>query len=113
MAATVTEMATGANRAMAATPKPKEKTPALFAAAERQVLETLAKQRGFRTLREYLVTLAAQDATQHGIDVTVTPTEELDDLPDPVESFRRAWAQAQNGDLLTEDEFWQAVADDE
>lgn len=34
-------------------------------------------------------------------------------LRDPVESFRNSWAQAQRGELLTEEEFWTALHEDD
>lgn len=40
-------------------------------------------------------------------------SDEDDELGDPVESFRVGWAQAMRGEVLTEEEFWKAVAEDE
>lgn len=34
-------------------------------------------------------------------------------LRDPVESFRNSWGQAQHGELLTEEEFWTALHEDD
>ncbi|MEO8395530.1 MAG: hypothetical protein ABI700_21225 [Chloroflexota bacterium] len=35
-----------------------------------------------------------------------------DELIDPTEGFKRGWAQAMCGEVLTEDEFWKAVTED-
>ena len=44
----------------------------------------------------------------------VERSDEADEeLGDPTESFRIGWAQAMNGEALTEEEFWKAVAEDE
>jgi len=85
-------------------------TDVLITASERKALEALAKRRGFKTLRSYLLTLIEQDAAQHD---EPTPVANDDELGDPVEGFREAWAQAQRGELLTEEEFWKAVAEDD
>lgn len=76
---------------------------------EREKFEALAHRRGFRRSDDYVRALVEFDAKQHG---EVAPFE-ADELSDPIESFRIGWAQAMRGEVLTEEEFWKAVADDE
>ena len=80
----------------------------IFTADERKRFEELAHRRGFKSLRKYVQSLIQQDAEQHGEAV-----EADDQLDDPVESFREGWAQAMRGEVLTEEEFWKAVSEDE
>ena len=77
---------------------------------ENQTLRKLAQRRGYTSPRQYLISLLARDAEQHG---EAPPIEEDDELGDPVEGFRQAWGEAMRGELLTEEEFWKAVAEDE
>lgn len=81
----------------------------IFTPDERKKLEAQARRRGFKTLREYVQALIKQDAEQHGATIET----EGDNLDDPAEGFRVGWAQAMRGEVLTEEEFWKAVADDE
>jgi hypothetical protein len=85
-------------------------TENIFTPDEQKQFEELARRRGFASLRRYVQTLIQQDAEQHGESVDI---EAGDELPDPVESFRAGWTQAMRGETLTEEEFWQAVSDDE
>ncbi len=76
---------------------------------EREKFEALAHRRGFRASDDYVRALVEFDAQQHG---EAAPFE-TDDLSDPIESFRIGWAQAMRGETLSEEEFWEAVNDDE
>jgi hypothetical protein len=67
--------------------------------AERQRIEESAKQRGFETTDDYVKSLIDADIEE--------TTESLES------SFRRAWQDAQQGNLLTEDEFWKALQNDD
>ncbi len=82
----------------------------IFSSSERKAVEALAKERGFKSLREYMRSLIELDAKQHG---QPAPLEGDDELDDPAESFRIAWGQAMRGELLTEEEFWKAIDEDE
>jgi hypothetical protein len=66
---------------------------------ERQRIEESARLRGYDTVDEYVKSLLDAD-----IEETTALLEE---------SFKRAWRDAQQGNLLTEDEFWKALRDDE
>ena len=80
-------------------------TEKLFTADERKKFEELAHRRGFTTLRDYVKTLIQKDTEQNGgVD---------DDLGAPTENFKRGWSQAMSGEVLTEEEFWKAVAEDD
>ena len=81
----------------------------IFTEDEQREFEALAQRRGFKSLRAYMQTLIKQDAQQHGEQVSIN----ADELGDPVESFRIGWAQVMRGEVLTEEEFWKAVAEDE
>jgi hypothetical protein len=72
----------------------------LFTPDERKSLETLAKRRGYPSLRSYVRALVAQDAESSG-----EPSVIQDDEDDPVENFRRAWADAMEGRVLSWEEF--------
>lgn len=73
-------------------------TDKLFTEDEQKRYEAKARRRGFKTLRDYMRSLIERDVEQ-------------DD--DALEGFRIAWGQAMRGELLTEEEFWKAVGDDE
>lgn len=79
---------------------------------EEEAVKALAQRRGFSELREYVRSLIVADAQQHGEALSLAEGDEDDDLPDPEESFRRGWAQAMRGELLSEEEFWKAVGSD-
>ena len=81
----------------------------IFTPEERKLYEELAQRRGFNTLREYMHALIELDAEQH--DETIKLGDEK--LSDPKENFRRAWGEAMRGELLSEEEFWKAVSEDE
>lgn len=81
----------------------------LFTSNERKAVESLARRRGFKSVREYMRALVEFDAERHG---DPAPLED-DELGDPAESFRIAWGQVMRGELLTEEEFWKAIDDDE
>ncbi len=86
-------------------------TGKIFTKEERKTIEALAQQRGFKTMREYMRSLVNVDAEQHGDPVPFAEDEE--NLHDPAEGFRIGWAEAMRAEVLSEDEFWAAVADDE
>ncbi len=81
----------------------------LFTSNERASLESLAQQRGFKSAREYVLALAAHDATQHGEAFDIAADDELDD---PAESFRRAWDDAMNGRVMSWEEFQRQMQND-
>lgn len=82
-----------------------------FTETEFKTLQALAKQHGYVSIRHYLLALIEHDAEQR--DEPPPAIEDDNDLGDPVENFREAWAQVQRGELLTEEEFWKAIADDD
>jgi|GEM_PF-2053920 hypothetical protein len=75
--------------------------------ASRRIHE-VSQQRGFLTPDAYVKSLIDADAVQHSED----PIFEADD-DDPVEDFRRAWADAMKGNVVTWDELVKAVKDDD
>ena len=77
---------------------------------ERERIEELAHRRGFQASDDYLRALVDFDAAQHGESA---PFETDEALGDPVEGFREGWAQAMHGETLSEEEFWEAVSDDD
>lgn len=85
----------------------------LFTETEFKALQALAQKRGFTSVRSYIRSLIEQDATQHSETAPVMDDGNDGELGDPIENFREAWTQAQRGELLTEEEFWKAVADDD
>ncbi len=85
-------------------------TEKLFTSAERKAVEALAKERGFKSLRDYMRSLVEVDAKQHGDPV---PLESDDELDDPVESFRRAWGEAMRGEGMSREEFRRRMLSDE
>ncbi len=85
-------------------------TDVLITASERKALEALAKRRGFKTLRSYLLTLIEHDAEQYGESTPIA--QDNDELPDPVESFRVAWGEAMRGELLSWEEFERQMKSD-
>jgi predicted GIY-YIG superfamily endonuclease len=66
---------------------------------ERRRIEESAKLRGYDTLDDYVKSLLDAD-----IEETTASLEE---------SFKRAWQDAQQGNLLTEREFWKALQNDD
>lgn len=79
-----------------------------FTSAEHKRLEAIARRRGFQTAYDYMRALIEVDARQHGESAPFETSAE-----DAAEGFRIGWAQAQRGEILTEEEFWKAVADDD
>jgi hypothetical protein len=77
---------------------------------EREKFEALAHRRGFRASDDYVRALVEFDAQQHG---EAAPFETDEELGDPIEGFRIGWAQAMRGETLSEEEFWEAVNDDD
>jgi hypothetical protein len=81
----------------------------IFTPEERKAYEELAQRRGFNTLRDYMHSLIELDAEQHGESIEVEDA----DLDDPVESFRRAWADAMEGRTMTLEEFRRSMEEDD
>lgn len=81
----------------------------LFSPNERKAITALARRHGFKSMREYLRSLVEVDAEKRGDPAPL----EGDKLSDPAENFKRAWGEAMRGELLTEEEFWKAVSEDE
>lgn len=81
----------------------------IFTPEERKAYEELAQKRGFNTLRDYMQALIELDAEQHGETADV----EDDNLDDPVESFRRGWADAMEGRTMSLEEFRRAMEEDD
>ena len=80
----------------------------MFTLVERKRLEAIARRRGFQTAYDYMRALVESDVQKHGESAPFEPNTD-----NPAEGFRIGWAQAQRGDVLTEEEFWKAVADDD
>jgi hypothetical protein len=85
-------------------------TERIFTIEEEKAVEALARRRGFSELREYVRSLIAADAQQHGEELSLA---EDDELPDPAESFRIAWGQAMRGEYMTLDEFRKSMESDD
>ncbi len=81
----------------------------LFTSNERKAVESLARRRGFKSVREYMRALVEFDAKRHG---DPAPLED-DELDDPAESFRRAWADAMEGRTMTYEEFQRRMREDD
>jgi len=81
----------------------------IFTANEQKAIEALAHKRGFKSLREYMRSLIESDAKQHG---SQAPFEDDNELDDPSESFRRAWADAMEGRTMTYEEFRRRMEED-
>jgi hypothetical protein len=74
-----------------------------FAPDESELLSKLASQRGFDTPGAYIWSLVAQDAQTVQTD---------DDEGDPVEDFRQAWREIKRGDVMSVQDFVQAMGND-
>jgi molybdopterin-guanine dinucleotide biosynthesis protein A len=94
---------------MAANPKEKAAPKAMFDKDEQAALEAIARRRGFTSVRQYVLSLVANDAEQHHEAAPIV----ADELDDPVEGLKQALLDVKAGRLLTEEEFWKAVADDD
>ena len=81
----------------------------LFTSNERKAVESLARRRGFKSVREYMRALVEFDAERHG---DPAPLED-DELDDPAESFRRAWGEAMRGEGMSREEFRRRMLSDE
>lgn len=77
---------------------------------EREKIDELAHRRGFQASDDYVRALVDFDAAQQG-EAALFETDEA--LGDPTEGFRVGWAQAMRGETLSEEEFWEAVNDDD
>ncbi len=82
----------------------------IFTPEEQKKYEEQAHRKGFETLRAYILSFMEKDAA---LDNEPGTTNTNSDLIDPIESFKKGWAQAMRGDVLTEEEFWKAVSDDD
>jgi hypothetical protein len=80
----------------------------LFIPVERETLDALARRRGFKTAREYVVTLIRQDVEQHGETLDIE-----DELPDPFESFKRGWDDVMHGRTMSYEEFERRILHDD
>ena len=76
----------------------------LFNAHEQEQLETLARQRGFDSLREYLWALIHQDLGGQNNALS-------DDNDDPPETYRRVWEDASNRRSMSWEEFLRRLGD--
>lgn len=84
----------------------------IFTTEERKAVEDLARRRGYSEVREYLRTLIAADATQHGEAMPFV--DDLDDDDEHIrESIQQGYREILRGEALTEEEFWKAAAEDE
>jgi hypothetical protein len=72
---------------------------------ELEEYEAIARQRGYKSLRDYMRILIEKDAE--------TPEVDDDELPDPEESFRVAWGQAMRGEFITLEEFRRSMEEDD
>ena len=79
-------------------------------AQEREKIDELAHRRGFQASDDYVRALVESDAQQHG---ETDPFETDEELGDSIEGFRIGWAQVMRGETLSEEEFWEAVNDDD
>ena len=87
-------------------------TEPIFTTAERKAVEDLARRRGFSELREYVRTLIKVDATEH--NEVVPLVEDIDDDDEHIRaSIQQGYREVLHGEVLTEDEFWKATAEDE
>jgi hypothetical protein len=80
-------------------------TDKLFTSSERKEYEAIARRRGFQSLRDYMRTLIERDAE-------AAEAEDDDELLDPEESFRIAWADAMEGRTLTYEELQRRILED-
>ena len=78
-------------------------TDKLFTTSEIKQYEAIARQRGYKSLRDYMRALIERDTEV---------VEDDDELLDPEESFRRAWADAMEGRTMTYEEFRRRMLDD-
>jgi hypothetical protein len=81
----------------------------IFTPNERKAITALARRRGFKSLKEYMRSLVEVDAEKHGDPAPLEDNE----LGDPTESFRRAWADAMEGRTMTLKEFRRAMEEDD
>lgn len=65
---------------------------------ELEEYEAIAHQRGYKSLRDYMRVLIEKDAETPEVD-------DDDELLDPEESFRQAWADAMEGRTMSYEEF--------
>lgn len=79
---------------------------------EEQAIEQFARDRGYSTAKEYMRSLIELDAQRNGI-----PSPLLQDIDDDDAYVRNAiqqgYLEAHSGNVLTEEEFWKAVAEDD
>ena len=84
----------------------------IFTDDERERVEALARKRGFSSIRDYMHSLVDSDATSHGeMPLSV---EDINDDDDAIRAaIRQGMRDVLNGNVLTEEEFWKAVSEDE
>jgi len=84
----------------------------IFDPSEEAAIEQFARQRGYRTVKEYMRSLIELDAKQTGV-----PSPLLQDIDEDDASIRasiqQGYREVLSGEVLTEDQFWKAVARDE
>lgn len=87
-------------------------TDMIFDPNEQTEVEAVAKRRGYAEVRAYLLNLINADAVEHGEEPPFD--DDIDDDDDYVrEAIKQGLRDALNGNVLTEEEFWKAVGDDE
>lgn len=83
----------------------------IFTDDERERVEALARKRGFTSMREYMHSLVDSDAASHG---EMPLFEDINDDDDMIRAgIRQGMRDILTGNVLTEEEFWKAVSEDE
>ncbi len=83
----------------------------IFTDDELKRVEALAHKRGFTSMREYMHSLVDSDAASHG---EMPLFEDINDDDDAIRAaIKQGYREALRGDVLTEEEFWKAVSEDE
>jgi hypothetical protein len=73
-----------------------------LSAIEAEQLESLASSHGYTDPADYIKALIIAEAALEADDDP--------DLGDLAENFRQAWLEVKQGNTLSEEEFWKAVA---
>lgn len=72
---------------------------------QKQQIEQIARERGFRSAGDYVLALVAQDSE------VADETEEMDEDVDPVKLFREGWKDVMDGNTYPASTLWEDIDD--